>query len=348
MSNPVIERARRAVEDGREPTARVLLRDLAQREPKNVEAWFFLGQLLDGPDAEQCFQRVLQLDPEHTLARELLSRRLARQTREAPLRAEQELRRIAKKPQQQRRLAALIVGALLLVFTVTNLVVAAPGQPSLLTRIVAAVNPTPTLTNGLSQTVLTDTTTFGADKFPFQDELVALAQSAAAQGPEGAPARPGDPISTSVEAAQQLRAALNNAAASAQTRGSASVTITEAQITSWLADELQSRPELPVRDVQVYLRDGRVQIFGTLIGQDNTTTALATASLSLSAEGQPNLIIEQATFGRTSVPGLILSGLNSVLNQRLVEAINEQAPGLRVTSLAINDGQAVLSGQLDQ
>jgi hypothetical protein len=235
-------------------------------------------------------------------------------------------------------LTTLFAGAVLLAFTVTGLVVAAPGQPSLLTRIVAAVRPTPTLINSLTQSIPITTTT--------QDELVALAQSAAAQGPEGAPARPGDPIPVSPEAAQQFRESLQTAANAAQTSGSASVIITEAQITSWLAEELLRRPELPVRDVQVYLRDGKVQIFGMLVGQDNTTTALATAAFSLSAEGQPNLIIEQATFGRTSVPGLILSGLNSLLNQNLVAEINEQAPGLRVTSFSIADGQAVLSGQL--
>jgi len=345
MPNPIIEEARRAVEDGREPTARVLLRDLVQREPRNVEAWFMLGQLLDAPDAEQCFQRILHLDPEHALARERLQRRQTRRARQAQ--TEHELRRIARRPQRQRTLAVLIVGALLLAFTVTNLVVAAPGQPSLLTRIVAAVSPTSTLTNHLSQPALAAPTSSSADKIPYQAELIALAQSAAAQGPEGAPARPGDPIPVSAEAAQEFREALKSAAGSAQASGHATVTITEAHITSWLAEQVQSRPDLPVRDVQVYLRDGRAQIFGTLIGQDTTTTALAIASFSLSAEGQPNLIIEQATFGRVSVPGLILSGLNSLLNRRLVAEINEQAPGLRVTSLAINDGQAVLSGQFN-
>src|SRR5688572_28304200 len=76
------------------------------------------------------------------------------------------------------------------------------------------------------------------------------------------------PIPSSPADADALREQIRQASEAAATTGTVSFTITESQITSVLAQRLQSDPNLQteekpmITDPQVYLRDGQMKIYG--------------------------------------------------------------------------------------
>jgi hypothetical protein len=157
------------------------------------------------------------------------------------------------------------------------------------------------------------------------------------------PAAPGSPIPVSTEAAGQVpelwKAAATNAA-----NQQLSVTITEEQLTSFVAIKLQDNPDAPVKDIQVFLRDGKIQIFGKAQGGSVNTTALIVIAVSVTPEGTALFTVEQADFGPLPVPSSLLEGLSSTLNEAFTGQVGSVASGFRVTSITIADGQMAITG----
>lgn len=68
-----LRQAINAIEAGDEETGQQLLAQLLEAEPKNVQAWLWLAQTVDDDDKRrQCYQRVLDILPNNTEAREAL------------------------------------------------------------------------------------------------------------------------------------------------------------------------------------------------------------------------------------------------------------------------------------
>jgi hypothetical protein len=77
----------------------------------------------------------------------------------------------------------------------------------------------------------------------------------------GGPATPDRTIAVSTEAVGNLETQVQQALQSSQD-GQVTFVITEEQLTSLLAEKLQSNPDALITDPQVYLSDGTIQIFG--------------------------------------------------------------------------------------
>ena len=172
--------------------------------------------------------------------------------------------------------------------------------------------------------------------------MLALASLACNLSVSG-PAAPGSPIPVSTEAAGQVPE-LWKAAATSAANNQLSVTITEAQLTSFVAIKLQDNPDAPIKDIQVYLRDGKIQLFGTAQGGSVNTTALIVLAVSVTPEGTALFKVEQADFGPLPVPSSLLDGLSSTLNEAFTGQIGTVASGFRVTAITIADGQMSITG----
>ena len=177
---------------------------------------------------------------------------------------------------------------------------------------------------------------------PLVDALISLAVSNAKSGMEGAPERPGAQIISSDTAGLEAKTALESALPQPGTLNT--VTLTELQITSWLAMEMKNNPDLPMREIQVYLRNGQIQIWGIVNGSDNETSALINGAIDLDSNGQPAIKIESIQIGRQAIPNILLSQAETWLNQLLSEKINEQTPGLKIMNINISSGLITLSG----
>src|SRR5574341_828366 len=155
------------------------------------------------------------------------------------------------------------------------------------------------------------------------------------------PTPPGSPIPVSTEAAGQLTEIWKTAIDNAQ-NGQVSVVISEAQITSFLALKLAEQSNPPLTDVQVFLRDGKVQIFGNAKAGNVSTTALAVLAGNVTTEGQISFTVEKADFG--PVPEKLLDSFSSALNEAFTGKVGSFASGIKITSIGIADGNMAIIG----
>lgn len=161
----------------------------------------------------------------------------------------------------------------------------------------------------------------------------------------GGPKAPGSPIPVSTESAGELTTVWATAAASAQSN-ELSVVITEQQLTSFVALRLQEQEDAPLKDIQVYLRDGKLQLFGTAEAGSVKTTALVTISVTVTPEGAVRFTADQADFGPLPVPSSLLDSLSNTLNEAFTGKAGSFATGLKISNVVIADGQMAITGTL--
>jgi len=161
----------------------------------------------------------------------------------------------------------------------------------------------------------------------------------------GGPTPPASPIPVSTEAAGQLLTVWEDAVRTAD-GGQVSVTITEEQITSYLNFKLLEQTDPPLRDVQVFLRDGKIQIYGTAKAGSVSTTALISIAVAVTQEGQLKFTVDKADFGPVPVPATLLEGISSALNEAFTGQVGTYASGITIVSAAIADGKMAIVGKL--
>jgi uncharacterized protein YpmS len=157
------------------------------------------------------------------------------------------------------------------------------------------------------------------------------------------PTPPASPIPVSTEAAGQVEDLWQSAIENAQ-NGEVTVVMTEEQLTSYVAVRLAEQPDPPFDDVQVFLRDGKMTLFGNATLRGITAPAQVVLSVSTTAEGRLQVSIDEADFGPVPVPQSMLETLSDGLNEMMSGDLGPQATGVRITSVAIADGQMSLTG----
>ena len=76
MTDQKLEQAVDYYRSGEKQKARIILAKLVTSEPENASAWFGLALCVDEPERrEYCLRRVLELDPEHRMAKRILTKR---------------------------------------------------------------------------------------------------------------------------------------------------------------------------------------------------------------------------------------------------------------------------------
>lgn len=159
----------------------------------------------------------------------------------------------------------------------------------------------------------------------------------------GGPTPPGPPIPVSTEAAGQLIELWQKAFENAQ-NGQVSVVMNEEQVTSYVALKLAEDPDSPIRDVQIYLRDDKLTLYGQATAGRITAPAQIVLGAATTADGQVAIALESADFGPVPVPQALLSEVSSGLNQLITGQLGVQTTGFNVTSIAIADGQMAVAG----
>ncbi|MCK6567294.1 MAG: hypothetical protein DCC59_06055 [Chloroflexi bacterium] len=332
---------------GNRELAKKYLSDLLAAYPNDEAAWMLLARVTEAKERKiECFERVLKINPKNEEARLALARVRAALNPTLPL---NEIRKIKPPRNPYRGLARGALAAMLafMLFGTSAYVIARnnPGSPVAQILPMSTANP-PAAEIPLPDDVAPDTRAEVGKKYPeyapLVDALLGYAISNAKNGMDGAPERPGDRILTSdtagIEAKKMLAASLP------QPGSMSTVTITERQITSWLIMEMKNSPDLPLSEVQVYLRDGKVQIWGMVNGSEESTAALAVCELTIGEDQRPYIVIESVQVGQQTIPAVFLSQMEAWLNQALSAEIDAQAPGLALVSVKVTSGMVTVSG----
>lgn len=162
----------------------------------------------------------------------------------------------------------------------------------------------------------------------------------------GGPDYPDAIIPVSTQAAESLKTQLTDALKSGVQGGTIILTITETQITSYLALKLEAQEDPLFTEPQVYLRDGQMQIYGRAHQGYFVANVGIMVSVGIDVEGQPTITITSADFGPFPAPEGLTSSLAAIIKEAYTGAVGPVATGFRIENIIITDGFIVMSGQV--
>ncbi len=162
----------------------------------------------------------------------------------------------------------------------------------------------------------------------------------------GGPASPGEPIPTSEAAAQEILDAWASAAGAFPTTGEVRLLINESQLTSLVAARLAESEDPVLREPQVYLRQGQLQMYGRVQRGPFEGSVLLSISPLVNPDGTLAFELTSADLGPVPAPEGIKDSLSALITEALAGPFGSLATGLRLTSIAIEDGEMALVGVL--
>jgi tetratricopeptide (TPR) repeat protein len=323
------------------------LAELLKAYPNEEAAWILFAKVVEEKERKiECYEHALKLNPNSTEIKLALAR-LKYPSKTLP-RSEviNETHWNKPKPAISNGLRVfMIIAVIVFGLGSTTYVIARSNPESAVAKLILPATEEP-FAGTLAEDVAAQTRSQVNTNYPqyktLVDSLISLALSNAESGMEGAPERPGAEIIPSDSIGEEARLLMEK---SMPRPGSlASITLTEQQLTSWLAMNMKNSPDLPLSEVQVYLRDDKVQVWGMVAGDSNSTSALIVGKLKIDSNDQPVMEIESMQIGQQVIPGILLSQAESWLNQALLEEVNRQAPGLKLMNINISSGLITMSG----
>ncbi len=163
----------------------------------------------------------------------------------------------------------------------------------------------------------------------------------------GGPDYPDTTIPVSPQAVESMQAQFEAALASAALNGGDVIlTITEPQITSFLALKLQGQNDPLFTEPQVFLRDGSMQIYGKATQGYFVANIKIVVEVGIDEAGQPIINITSADFGPLPAPATLNTSLSAIIKEAYTGAIGPVATGFRIEKIGIRDGFMVMSGKV--
>lgn len=327
--------------------AKKYLAELLKSYPNEEAAWILLAKVVEEKEQKiECYEQALKLNPNSTEIKLALAR-LKYPNKTLPKSAVINETHWNKKarPVMESLRVFIIIAVIIVGLGSTTYAIALNNPESAIAKLIIPTSAAP-FVEAFGDDVASQTRSEVNSKYPqysnLVDSLIGLALSNAESGMEGAPERPGAEIIPSDTIGEETRLIMQK---SMPRPGSlASITLSEQQLTSWLAMNMENNADLPLSDIQVYLRDDKVQIWGMVAGASNSTSTLITADLGIDSSGNPVMGIESMQIGQQIIPGILLSQAENWLNQALLEQVNTQAPGLKLMNINISSGLITMSG----
>jgi hypothetical protein len=162
-----------------------------------------------------------------------------------------------------------------------------------------------------------------------------------------------DPIPVSTEAAQSLRDGIAKSIEGGLQTGTVTITVTETQITSYLALAMQTNPALQQEDQepffhepQVYLREGQMKIYGkTRQGMFAANIGII-LNVGIDAAGKPKIEVVSADFGPFPAPEGVNEAVTVFIEEAFTGSFGPVATGLRIETISIASGVMTLTGRI--
>ena len=158
------------------------------------------------------------------------------------------------------------------------------------------------------------------------------------------------PVST--EYAQSIQDEVQRAFQEGAQTGTITLNLTEQQLTSYIAERLQSDPRLQrdgqplLTEPQVYLRDGQMKIYGKAQQGPFTANIGIVLDVGVDENGQPKVDIASADFGPLPAPEGLRDTIAAMIREAYTGSLGPVATGLRVESITIADGVMTVTGRI--
>lgn len=159
------------------------------------------------------------------------------------------------------------------------------------------------------------------------------------------PKPPASPVPVSTEAVESLKQDLRDAAEQAQSGKPVVVELSETQLTSLVAFELQKQTELPLRDPQIFLREGKIQVFATLTQNQVSAPLRIVLAVEVDGNGLPAYTLEEAELGPVALPDDLRAQLEAELDRAFQGMTSSSLKDVIIESITIEDGLMTIRGR---
>lgn len=117
----------------------------------------------------------------------------------------------------------------------------------------------------------------------------------------------------------------------------ATIKITEEQITSYVAYELNRDPNPMIQQPQVLFENNQVQLYGQVITDVITAPGNIVAAVSLDSNHIPKVDIVTAKVGGIDIPADILTKLDGMIDRAINDNLTQADVNFQVDSISIKD-----------
>ncbi|MBI3169218.1 MAG: hypothetical protein HYZ22_12115 [Chloroflexi bacterium] len=163
----------------------------------------------------------------------------------------------------------------------------------------------------------------------------------------GGPEYPAQTIPSSPSDAQALRDMIQQAMLTGAETGVITLTVTENQLTAYMAEKLSQQENPPFTDPQVLLRNGQMQMYGKITRGWFTANMLITMNVVIDeTTGQPKIQIASADFGPFPAPEGINNAISAIIDEAFTGSFGPVAVGFRLQTITIADGIMTLTGRI--
>lgn len=163
----------------------------------------------------------------------------------------------------------------------------------------------------------------------------------------GGPEYPAQTVPASPTDAQALRDMIQQAMITGAETGVITLSITENQLTGFMAEKLAQQINPPFTDPQILLRNGQMQMYGKVTQGWFTANMLITMNVTIDEiTGQPKMQIVSADFGPVPAPEGINNAISAIIDEAFTGSFGPVAVGFRLETITIADGIMTLTGRI--
>ena len=162
----------------------------------------------------------------------------------------------------------------------------------------------------------------------------------------GGPPLPDPPIPNSPEALLTLRADIEKAVFESLTEGTLRLTITQEQLTAFLASRLSMQEPPILAEPQVVLGEQEMVVYGRVRSGIFEATMAVTAQFAVDQSGQPQFRISHGELGPLPMPQALRDSIAAAVDEALTGYIGPVAIGFRLESIEISNGIMTVTGRL--
>ena len=177
--------------------------------------------------------------------------------------------------------------------------------------------------------------------------IVALILSTlACQFSVGGPEPPGHLIPTSMDVVNDVTRTWQTAVNAAVVSGNIFILLDEVQLTTFLAKRLEASEKPVLLEPMVYLRQNSIQIFGVYSNGPFLANVLLAITPIINEEGDISFELSTAEFGPIPIPETLKDTISAILTESFTGTFGPLATGIRITTLAIDEGEIAIVGEL--
>jgi len=157
--------------------------------------------------------------------------------------------------------------------------------------------------------------------------------------------KPRETIPVTTEAVEGLMGKVKKLESLVQSGDVVELIITETEITSLVVFELMDQSPQPLDNIQIYLRDGQIQVFGTYRESGLSLPLEVVATPIVSAVGVLSISLDTVKIGPVAAPDVLQKQAQSLVDEVVLRAVNDRAgESFIVNNVSISDGQMIING----